>query len=398
MCYKSRLLYEDLLNRFSLLLLAPFLSSVSYSVTPDSSACVAGVVARIGPTQPVGSSAALSKLLQEVDRAAPLEMPILILGETGSGKELIAERFAHRGNRNEKFLTVNMAAIPESLAESLLFGHEKGAFTGASARHAGIFEQADGGTVFLDEFGEASLDTQARLLRVLEGKPFNRVGGNELIAPKVRVVLATHRDLVADVQAGRFRQDLYYRISALSIRIPPLRERLEDIGELANHFVHALHGKEPSVLRATEISPEAVARLKTHVWPGNIRELENVITRAMLNCEGTTIQVSDLPEMETRFDVPGVFTLGGPGSTTVPAHLVGWLQNPGSLRDGVNGLEAHAIIHLLRKYEGNRGQVAEHLGIARAALRTKMRLYELGYVDGRVVFNFRGIRLSDAED
>lgn len=374
------------MNRLASILLAISLSPALFAAG-EADHCPAGVLARIGPglTQPVGSSDALKKLLAEVDRVAPVDLPVLILGETGSGKELVAQRLFQKGKKTEKLLSINMAAVPETLAESTFFGHEKGAFTGASVQQKGIFEQAEGGTVFLDEFGEASLETQARLLRVLDGHDFTRVGGHTPIKPNVRVVVATNRDLVAEVKAGRFRNDLYYRISAITLRIPPLRERLEDIPELTAYIMRTLNSREPTMLRATGISEEALAKLATFLWPGNIRELENVLTRAMFNCEGETIQLADLPNPDPRFGVPGVLPLGPPGSIAVPAHIISWLQQPGRLSDGTDAVEAHAIMHLLRHYEGNYGRIAEHLGISRATLRARMLRHELDYRHGQVV-------------
>lgn len=376
--------------RLVLMLLAISLAPAAKASRPGSDACVAGVVAQIGPgfNTPVGSSAAMKKLLEDVDRAGPVNLPVLILGETGSGKELIARRLFQKGRHTQKLISINMAAVPESLAESTFFGHEKGAFTGATAQQKGIFEQAEGGTVFLDEFGEASLETQARLLRVLDGHEFTRVGGHQPIRPNVRVVVATNRDLVAEVKSGRFREDLYYRISAISIRIPPLRERLEDIPELVAFIMSGLNQKEPSVLKAIRISDAALAKLGTYLWPGNVRELENVVTRAMLDCEGDTIQSTDVPSPDPRFGVPGVLPLGPPGATAVPSHIVSWLQEPRTLAEGVDAVEAHAIMHLLRVYDGNYSRVADHLGISRAKLRLKMERLEIGYRHGEVVTGF----------
>src|ERR671923_1840384 len=241
----------------------------------------------------VGSSAALQKVLDIVKKVAKSNTTVLIRGETGTGKELIAGAIHHNSLRNSRnFVKVNCAALQENLLESELFGHEKGAFTGADKQRIGRFEQADGGTLFLDEVGDMSANTQAKILRVLQEHEFERLGGTRTLRVDVRLIAATNRDLNAMVQAGQFREDLYYRLNVVSIEMPPLRERKEDIVPLANAFIRKFAGELKKKIEGIE--PEAQKMLMRYNWPGNIRELENTIERAMLLAEGHTIAAGDL--------------------------------------------------------------------------------------------------------
>jgi DNA-binding NtrC family response regulator len=241
----------------------------------------------------IGANGALRRALKIIEKVARSNSTILIRGETGTGKELIAAAVHHNSDRASRaFVKVNCAALHENLLESELFGHEKGAFTSADQQRAGRFEQADGGTIFLDEIGDMSPSTQAKVLRVLQEQEFERLGSSKTLKVDVRVLTATHRDLPAMVRAGTFRQDLFYRLNVVSIELPPLRERKEDIPALTASFVRRLSG---DVKRHVEgVSPEALELLTQHDWPGNIRELQNVLERAVLLSEGSIIQPDDI--------------------------------------------------------------------------------------------------------
>jgi formate hydrogenlyase transcriptional activator len=238
----------------------------------------------------VGESSALKSVLEEVSLVAPTDATVLILGETGTGKELIARAIHERSNRSSRpFIRVNCAAIPPSLIASELFGHERGAFTGALQRRLGRFEAAHGGTIFLDEIGELPMETQIALLRVLQEREFERVGSSQPISVDVRIIAATNRDLKAAVAAGTFRQDMFYRLNVFPIQVPPLRERIDDIPMLVEDFVERYAqkaGKKFSVIKMNTIE-----MLQAYDWPGNIRELQNVIERAVILCESETFSV-----------------------------------------------------------------------------------------------------------
>ena len=241
----------------------------------------------------IGSSGALGKVLGVVRKVAKSNTTVLVRGETGTGKELIAGALHHNSLRAARnFVKVNCAALQENLLESELFGHEKGAFTGADKQRIGRFEQADGGTLFLDEIGDMSPNTQAKILRVLQEHEFERLGGTRTIKVDVRLVAATNRDLPTMVEAGQFREDLYYRLNVVTMEMPPLRERKEDIAELAKFFIRRFSGELKKKIAGLE--PDASKLLMRHQWPGNIRELENAIERAMLLAEGSHISVEDL--------------------------------------------------------------------------------------------------------
>jgi PAS domain S-box-containing protein len=246
-----------------------------------------------GAVEPVGKSEAWLRVMDMVRRVAPTDTTVLLLGESGTGKEPVARAIHDRSpRRGRPLVKLNCAAIPASLIESELFGHEKGAFTGATARRIGRFEQAGDGTLFLDEVGELSLDAQAKLLRVLQEREFERVGGTHTIVSRARVVAATNRNLEAMVEAGQFRADLLYRLAVFPVRLPPLRERREDIPLLVRHFLGKLEPRVGRPLRG--FSPQAERRLHAHGWPGNVRELENVVERAALLAEGPVLEAPAL--------------------------------------------------------------------------------------------------------
>jgi two-component system response regulator HydG len=253
----------------------------------------------------VGNAVSMRALLDMVRQVAPSHATVLLQGESGTGKELVARAIHNWSARASKpFIALNCAALPESLLEAELFGHEKGSFTGATARRQGRFELADGGTLFLDELGEMSPQVQVKLLRVLQEGEFERVGGTQTLKVDTRIVAATNKDLEAEVAAGRFREDLFYRLNVISLRLPPLRERREDIPLLAQHFLSRYADKNGK--RISGLSKEAVAALSAWRWPGNVRELENAMERAVVLCRGDTVGVDELPpnmregEPETR--------------------------------------------------------------------------------------------------
>ena len=238
----------------------------------------------------VGESALLKSVLQEVNLVAPTDATVLILGETGTGKELIARAIHQRSNRSSRpFIRVNCAAIPASLIASELFGHERGAFTGALQRRQGRFEAAHGGTIFLDEIGELPMETQIALLRVIQEREFERVGSSQPISVDVRIIAATNRDLKAAVTAGTFRQDMFYRLNVFPIEVPPLRDRLEDIPLLLEHLVERYASKTGKSFSTVRMG--TIEILQSYGWPGNIRELQNVIERAVIMCEGETFWI-----------------------------------------------------------------------------------------------------------
>ncbi|HPD21228.1 MAG: sigma-54-dependent transcriptional regulator [Desulfomonilia bacterium] len=247
----------------------------------------------------VGNSPAIRKLKEQIDRAAPSDAWVLILGENGTGKELVARRLHKKSQRNKQpFVEVNCAAIPQELIESELFGHEKGAFTGATERRRGKFDLANNGTLFLDEIGDMSLPTQAKILRILQEQRFERVGGSQTIQVDVRVLTATNKDLEKEIEAGRFRQDLYYRLNVIPIYVPRLADRKDDIPELVEHFLKmyaSLKGGKKKTM-----TEGAVKKLMQHDWPGNVRELKNIVERLVIMTPGDTITADDILPLSSR--------------------------------------------------------------------------------------------------
>jgi DNA-binding NtrC family response regulator len=315
---------------------------------------------------PVVVSPCMRRLYEVVSRAARTTLPVLVLGETGSGKELVAQAVHQRSPREKgPFKALNCATIPANLIESVLFGHERGAFTGADKQTQGLFEQAQGGTVFLDEVGELSEKAQAALLRVLEAKRIVRVGGTREIEVDVRIVAATHRDLTEMVKEGRFREDLMFRLDALSLRVPPLRERQEEIGPLARLFFE--RAREGWGAQVSGLSDDALEVLEAYRWPGNVRQLKNVIERAVAICAGNFIEVEDLPEQVLALPDPRVEPPTGAGS--------GFR----SLPDRVREFEAGLIREALERAHGNQAQAARILGVPRRTLAHKAHV--LGVVE-----------------
>ncbi|MGE0192582.1 MAG: sigma-54 interaction domain-containing protein [Planctomycetota bacterium] len=306
-------------------------------------------------------------LFELLPRVARSESPVLIVGETGTGKELVAAAIHRQSKRRDReFFTVNCGALTETLLESELFGHERGAFTGAVKTKKGYFELASGGTLFLDELGTISQAMQVKLLRVLETMEVRRVGGSGTLSVDVRVVAATNEDLDAAVSRGEFREDLYYRLNVVQVRLPALRERPEDIPLLAEVF----RERFASTMGRRDVegfSPAALRRLQTHRWPGNVRELQNVVQRATLFASGTRIEDSDLPERLRRAEG----TSGPLPSFDVDAPLQEVLDG---LRERV---EREYLKRLLRRYKGLVGRVATHAGLNRRTLYNKMRAHGL---------------------
>ena len=316
----------------------------------------------------VGASSAMVELSRQVERVIESDVAVCLLGESGTGKELVA-RAIHRGGprRSGPFIAINCAAIPASLQESELFGHERGAFTGAIQNRLGCFERARGGTLLLDEVGEMSPATQAVLLRTLQERTVRRVGGSQEIPVDVRIVCATHRDLRSEVDAGRFREDLYFRLVVYPIRLPPLRERCEDIPMLVVHFLEKLRTRSPHGVRG--LSAEALDALARHSWSGNVRELENVIHRCVLACRGDEIGLADLPP-----DLRAT-TAAAPDATPRESgeDLLGDDDEVVPLRE----LEQRAIRKALRLTRGSVGRAAKLLGIGRATLYRRLAELDL---------------------
>jgi two-component system response regulator AtoC len=310
----------------------------------------------------VGSGAAMRAVFKAIGRAAATEEPVLIVGESGTGKELAAAALHRHSRRGDgPFVRVNCAALPEALVESELFGHERGAFTGADRQRAGRFERAGGGTLFLDEVAELPAPAQAKLLRVLQSGEFERVGGAEVLRADVRIVSATHRDLAREVSGGRFREDLYYRLNVVRLVLPPLRERVEDLPELAAAILRRLEARYG--WRDLHLSDEALRDLAGRDWPGNVRQLENVLARAAIAARGRPILPDHLDADEPAVGLGG--TEGAEASTTVP------------LRALLAEVERRAIRRALAACGGHRTRAAEALGISRRQLFEKLREYDL---------------------
>jgi len=316
----------------------------------------------------IGSSGALEKVLGVVRKVAKSNTTVLVRGETGTGKELIAGAVHHNSHRaSRNFIKVNCAALQENLLESELFGHEKGAFTGADKQRIGRFEQADGGTLFLDEIGDMSANTQAKILRVLQEHEFERLGGTRSIKVDVRLITATNRDLTAMVESGAFREDLYYRLNVVTIDMPPLRERKEDVAALAGFFIKRFSGELKKKIDGME--PDALKLLMRYHWPGNIRELENAIERAMLLANGTHIAADDLQ-------------LGDTGALGSPREAASIIKIPPTgipLED----IERLAIIEALKMSNWVQKDAAELLSISPRVMNYKIKVLGIEFPRGR---------------
>jgi two-component system nitrogen regulation response regulator GlnG len=348
---------------------------------------VPAVVAEEGPAPEqsdalVGRTPGMQEVYKAIGRVAPQDVTVLILGESGTGKELVARAIYHHGRRaNAPFLTINCAAIPETLLESELFGHEKGAFTGADRKRIGKFEQCKGGTLFLDEIGDMTPLTQTKILRVLQEQRFERVGGNETIQTDVRLIAATNQDLERLAAAGRFRRDLFYRLSVFTIHLPPLRERLDDLPLLLQHFLKRFsHELGKDVLQAP---PETLEVLRRYSWPGNLRELQSVIKQALLNASGPVL----VPEF-----LPSAIREDRPLAILTAAEVPEWekfvserlqAETRELYAEALALMERYLLTRVLRHTGGNQLQAAKILGITRGSLRTKIRA--LGIIIERTV-------------
>ncbi len=309
----------------------------------------------------ISTSRPMEEALNLVKRVAPSPATVLILGESGTGKELIARALHYSSPRADRpFIKVNCAALPENLLDSELFGHEKGAFTGAAARRIGRFEQADQGTIFLDEIGDLSLPLQVKLLRVLQEKEFERVGSGQTLKVDVRVIAATHRNLEEAIQKGNFREDLYYRLNVVTIPLAPLRERREDVLPLVEHFLkkYSMENKK----EVTSLSKEARDLLVQYPYPGNVRELENLVERAVVLCRGKTLTAQDLPLHIQDSKAEKALEEGRKGR---------------SLPQALEEIERQEIARALQKASWVQTRAAEELGISERVLRYKMKKYDI---------------------
>jgi two-component system nitrogen regulation response regulator GlnG len=336
-------------------------SVASEGATPDSD-------------QIVGRCPAMHDVYKAIGRCAAQDVTVLILGESGTGKELVARAvYQHSGRAGKPFVAINCAAIPEALLESELFGHEKGAFTGADRKRIGKFEQANGGTIFLDEIGDMSAATQAKVLRVLQDQQFERVGGGETIRTDVRVVAATNQDLAALAASGRFRQDLFYRLNSFTIHLPPLRERAGDVGLLVNYFLGTANQRLGKAVRG--IDPAALAALEAHPWPGNVRELQNAIRYAVVHAVGDVLTLDCLPP-----SVRGGGITRPAAALDVLALVADLLRvgNTDIYRQVTQAVDRAVLTAVLDHARGNQSQASELLGISRTTLRAKLQALGMG--------------------
>ena len=335
------------------------------------------------PTEPpverfVGNSPPVREISKQIGRVAPLDVSVLILGESGTGKELVARAIhEHSGRARQAFHAINCAAIPEGLVESELFGHEPGAFTGANQRRIGRLEQADGGTLFLDEIGDMPPPVQAKILRFLQDQTFERVGGRKPITTHVRVLAATNHKLEQLIAEGKFRSDLYYRLKEVTIWIPPLRDRIEDIAELADYFLQQFARKNGRV--TCNLAPDVLAALRAYAWPGNVRELRAVINEAAIRTPGRTILLAALPQHLVHSVPPPVpnpqVVAASPVDFAILTKIEAMLNaDEVELYDRVMGtVERELITRVLRHTRGHLGKTCERLGIDRKTLRNKLR-------------------------
>jgi len=334
----------------------------------------------------IGNASSMRSVVAMGERGAKANIPILITGESGVGKEVIARAIQTASERSDKpFITVNCGAISESLVESILFGHEKGSFTGANAKHLGKFQEAHTGTLFLDEVGELPLEMQVKLLRVLQEGEVDPIGSKRTVPVDVRIVSATNRDLAEAVKAGTFREDLYYRLNVFPIAVPPLRERREDIPALVEHFVRRINAQER--LNVSGATAETLELLKGHGWKGNVRQLENTVFRAMILSDGNKLQPQDFPQISGL--VPGLAPAPkgeeGPMESLIPEDMkeaaeqssdVAVLDREGHLRT-LEEIERDLIEFAINNYSGHMSEVARRLGIGRSTLYRKVREHEL---------------------
>lgn len=363
--------YEYLIKPFEAETLLDLIASAVASVRLMSEPVVLET-ARQSRTAIIGSSRPMQDIYKQIGRVAATSLSVLIRGETGTGKELVARAlYQHSERALMPFVAVNCAAIPEALLESELFGHERGAFTGAHARRIGRFEQAKGGSMFLDEIGDLPAGTQAKLLRVLQDRTFQRLGGNENIVADVRVLAATNHDLERAIREREFREDLFYRLSGVTLHLPPLRERREDIPELVSFFLRK-HAAELG-FDSPAIQPAALALLTAQPWPGNVRELENVVRRAMVMARPLAVSLAHL-ERSLEGSRPGHQALTQSHAAYISALLAG-LQR-GELKDGfarmIADLEPELYTQAIKLAQGNQAKAARWLGVTRLKMREKL--------------------------
>jgi nitrogen regulation protein NR(I) len=341
----------------------------------------------------VGQSEVMQKVFKLIGQLATTNATVLITGESGTGKELVARAIYHHSARNaQPYLAINCAAIPENLLESELFGHEKGAFTGAMAQRIGKFEQCNQGTLFLDEIGDMSQTTQTKILRVLQSGTFERVGGNEPVQVDVRVIAATNKNLEAAVAARTFREDLYYRLNVVRIDLPPLRERREDIRLLVAFFINKYAELQKSAPKS--LADKVLEAMENYAWPGNVRELENAIQRATIMAKGTTILLDDLPQelhqtpghnvsertvspiSATAKEPGGGAAVNPPGLAEISQALFAWARADRRFKV-IPAVERELVIQALKETQGNQLQAARLLGITRATLRKRMERFKI---------------------
>ena len=320
----------------------------------------------------VGHSAAMQQVFKLVGRVAGSDAPVMITGESGTGKELVARAIHHHSHRTTKtYVAINCAAIPEQLLESELFGHEKGAFTGAVGQRIGRFEQCDGGTLFLDEIGDMPLPLQGKILRVLQDGHIVRVGGNQSVRTDVRIIAATNRNLEVEVAEKRFREDLFYRLNVVRIQLPPLRQRIEDIRLLAEHFVQKVATEKR--LPRLKLSEEAVRVLEAHNWPGNVRELENTIRRACVLSTSDILMPKDIPLGQGAADA-------GPTGIATKEEAIEVLIRAAQADPSIEllpWLEREFTVHAMRQTGGNQVRAAKLLGMTRATLRKRLERFSV---------------------
>ena len=311
----------------------------------------------------IGFAPVMAALREQIMRVAPTSASVLVTGENGTGKELAARSIHYYSLRRDRpFVAINCAAIPEELIESELFGHEKGAFTGAVSQKKGKFDLADGGTLFLDEIGDMSLRTQAKVLRIIQERCFERVGGTKQVTVDVRIIAATNKKLDEEISQGRFREDLFYRLNVVPFRVPALRERCEDIPLLVQHFVAQFYRREGR--ESKTFQPEALGLLSGYDWPGNVRELKNIVERILIMTPGRTITAADVPELR-----------GTPAMADFFEQRLDGIQIVGTLREAREGFEREFIIQKLEENDWNISRTAEVIELERSNLHRKIKSY-----------------------